>query len=224
MRSARVIKPLIGIMLIVVAVMSLLLWEVKGRDAIFLETVVVAKEDIKAGTKISEDVLLEVGIPRENKVRGAIKPEEVQWLQGKVTNQLILKNSQLSDAYFQKNDFYLNEGQSIFVINSKWISMRSSSLRRGDWVDIYNTKDGVHKIGTFKTAYVKDKAEREVKSINESTGERIANSNVFEREDSSAAIDHIEIICSIDQYDEVAQIASLQPEPSLIIVQKGKGK
>ncbi|WP_207637148.1 CpaB family protein [Anaerovorax odorimutans] len=213
-------KLFIGLLLIVIAIGGLTFWELKGRNLLFMETVVVANQDITAGTKITKDLLSQTEILKENKVKGAIKPEEINEKYGKAINQNILKSDQISAEYFNNDDFCIKKGQSIFVINRDWIAMRSSSLRRGDIVNIYLSNNEGLKLGTYKLAYVKDDSDREIKSVNEMTGVRVNNNDLLDREDSSGSIDHIEIICSIDQYDVIKKMVESQLEPSLIIVQK----
>lgn len=215
------IKPIIGVLLIILSIGGLLFWETKGRDALLMDTVVIANQDIEKGTKISKELLSSMSVLNEYKVKGFVKSNEIQKIYGKVANQRILKNSQISKEYFHRDDFRLHKGQSIYAIKQSWIAMRSSSLRRGDLAEIYILHDGIQQLGTYRIAFVKDNADREVKTVNENTGVRKNNTEVLDREDSSSTIDHIEIICNVTQYETILNQVQFQLEPSLIIVPKG---
>jgi hypothetical protein len=116
--------------------------------------------------------------------------------------------------YFSEDTFYLRKGESPFVIKPEWISMRSSSLRRGDWVDLYEDREHTL-IGTFRVAFVKDSNEVEVRNVGEGN-----NNSALDRTDASAIISHIEIISDLDGYEKVlAQVSGVSPA-GLIVVQK----
>jgi len=218
-RVLKWLKPLIGILLIAISIGGLLFWEIKGRDAVLMEEIIVAKEDIDAGTKVNRNIFITVGISKENKIEGALTQSDIDDLQGKTASQLILKNDQISMKYFMQNEFYLKNNESIFVVDPGWIAMRSSSLRRGDLVDIYGA-DGRGVIGTFKVAFVKDSTEREIRDTGEEGLNRIEN-NLLERIDSTSMIDHIEIISTMSKYEELVDCATGVSPTALIIVQKG---
>lgn len=215
------IKPIIGILLIIFSIGGLLFWEMKGRDTFLMDTVIIANQDIEKGTKISKSLLSSMSVLNECQVKGIVKSSEVRKIYGKVANQRILKNSQISKEYLNRDDFHLKKGQSIYAIKQPWIAMRSSSLRRGDLAEIYINHDGIQQLGTYRIAFVKDNADREVKTVNENTGVRQNNTEILDREDSSSTIDHIEIICNVEQYETIQNQAQLLLEPSLIIVPKG---
>lgn len=214
----RWFKPIIGVLLIVASIAGLLFWEFSGRDAILMEEVIVAKEDILAGTKIESNMFITNGIPKENKLDGALLPNDIGSLQGKITAQLILKNDQISPKYFREDNFYLDKGESLFVVEPNWIAMRSSALRRGDVVDIYGA-DGRGVIGTFKVAFVKDNTEREVRDAGDE-GRIKVEEKLLERTDSTSIIEHIEIITTISEYQELVACATGATPTALIIVQK----
>lgn len=209
-----------GIMLILLSVAGLLFWEWKGRETILMEEVLVAKETIQKGTAVTRSKFLIKGVPKENMLEEALTPDEWDRLEGKVASQLIAKNDQIILEYFRDNEFYLDQGESIFVIEENWVAMRSSSLRRGDIVEIYGT-NGYGLLGTFQIAYVKDASEREVKNA----GEGMMNSSgndILERTDSTSIIDHIEIISSLSEYEKLSACVNGVTPAALIIVQRGE--
>jgi hypothetical protein len=160
-------------------------------------------------------------------------------LQGKVASQLIAKNDQIIPDYFSDNEFNLKRNESVFVIRPEWIAMRSSALRRGDIVDIYGT-NGLGLLGTFRIAYVKDEAEREVKNASNGSGGNVGgntgsdagsgsgsgrNGDILARTDSTSVIDHIEIITTYQEYEKLTGSiggADGATPAALIIVQKGE--
>ena len=121
--------------------------------------------------------------------------------------------------YFKDNGFRLKKEETIFVIDPDWIAMRSSSLRRGDIVDIYGS-NGAGLLGTFQIAFVKDEAEREVKDAGEAVQNHTA-SDILDRTDSTSVIDHIEIITTFSEYEKIAACVDGTTSSALIIVQRG---
>lgn len=203
------VKSIIGILLIILSLASLFLWEWKGREMILLREVLVAKHMIEMGTLVDESMFEIRGVPKDNLIEGALKPEEVGWLKGNVTAQLISQNSQISKAYFRENTFYLREGEAIFVLEPGWIAMRSSSLRRGDTVDIYGSNGGGF-IGSYRIAFVKDEAEREIKDVM-LEGRNYIEKEVLERTDSTSIIDHVEIITTLEEYEKLVAYVTATP-------------
>ncbi|MDF2654553.1 MAG: hypothetical protein K0R19_1027 [Bacillota bacterium] len=195
------IKSVIGILLIILSIVSLFLWEWKGREMILLREVLVARNAIEKGTLVDESMFESRGVPKDNLIEGALEPKDVAILKGKVSAQMIAGNGQVSRAYFIENAFYLKEGEAIFVIEPGWIAMRSSSLRRGDIVDIY-AGNGGGLIGSYRVAFVKDEAEREVRDTM-IEGKTFIEKEILERTDSTSVIDHIEIITTLGEYEKL---------------------
>lgn len=208
------LRTILGLALIIVAVASFVFWEVKGRESLMLDTVIVASEKIQAGTVITRDLLSKTGVAPENRVHKSVDFNELHSILGLVTSQNIVKNGQISLEYLIENDFYLRKNQSVYVLESDWIMMRSSSIRRGDWIDIY---DGLSKskIGTYRVAFVKDSNEIEV-----TDGDGFKEPNVLNRVKSSSVVDHVEIIADISEYKGILNVVT-DGETKLILVQKG---
>ena len=213
-------KSILGILLIIISLAGLFLWEWRGRDVIMLEQVIVAKTEIQKGTIITDNLFIKKGIPKENKLKGALTPDKVSQLQGKVASQLIAENDQIIKDYFAENEFYLKKNESIFVIQSNWIAMRSSSLRRGDLVDIYGNT-GEELLGTFQIAYVKDESDREVKNADGQMQLYTDNDDILERENSTSVIDHIEIISTYNEFIGIEAYVNGEIPAKLILVQRG---
>jgi hypothetical protein len=206
-------RTVIGLLLIIIAVAGLVFWEVRGREAILLDTVIVASETIPAGTVITRDRLSPSGVLEQNRIKGSLDWESLHKIIGQVALQDIIKKAQVSEEYLADNDFYLRSYQSIFVIHPEWIAMRSSSIRRGDWIDIYEGS-GHEKIGTYRVAFVKDVNETEV-----TDGEGRSESNSLDRIVSTSPISHIEIIADISEYRKITDAAQ-GGEAGLLLIQK----
>lgn len=87
-------------------------------------------------------------------------------------------------------------------------------------VDVYGN-NGVGFLGTFRVAFVKDQAEREVKDVAERTAQHEVKGDILNRTDSTSVIDHFEIITTFSEYEKIADcIGGLTPS-ALIIVQRG---
>lgn len=207
------VRTAIGLLLIVVAIAALIFWEIRGREAVLMDTVIVASETIPAGTVITRDLLSPSGVLEQNRIAGSLDWESLPKVIGQVAMQDIIKNAQVSEMYLDDDDFYLRSHESIFVIHPEWIAMRSSSIRRGDWVDIYEGA-ALEKIGTYRVAFVKDANETEV-----TDGERRSKSNSLDRTVSSSPVSHIEIITDISEYKKIAETVR-DSQAGLLLVQK----
>lgn len=222
----RKLRPVLGILLIVLSVAGLFLWEWKGREAVMSEEVLIATEEIRKGASVNAGMFTSKGIPKTDLLEGVLTPKDLDRVLGKVAAQLIPENSQIIMDYFQDDTFYLDRNESVFVIDPAWIAMRSSSLRRGDVVDIYGS-GGLGLLGTFRVAYVKDAEEREVKDAGTEAGGAgavRARSGILERPDSTSVIDHIEIITTFPEYEALVNAiygAGGTTPAALIIVQRG---
>ncbi len=206
-------RTVIGLLLIVFAAAGLIFWEVKGRDAVLMDTVIVASEVIPAGTVITRDMLSPAGIPGENRIKGSLDWESLPQIIGMAARQDIIKNGQVSREYLAEDGFYLRGGQSVFVIRPEWVAMRSSSIRRGDWIDIY--ENGQHeKIGTYRVAFVKDANEIEV-----TDGEGRKESDALSRTISTSIISHVEIIADMKEYVNILDSVR-DGSTGLLLVQK----
>jgi len=89
-------KTAAGLVLIVLAVLALVFWEAKGREAFLMSDVLVAKDTIQSGTALDIELFRTASVPPGTLVDGAIEPDESQSLVGKTAKAPILKNAQLS--------------------------------------------------------------------------------------------------------------------------------
>ncbi|PKM85325.1 MAG: hypothetical protein CVU86_02585 [Firmicutes bacterium HGW-Firmicutes-11] len=213
-RSLNNLKPIIGIALILFAVSGLVYWETTGRERMLTDTVLVAAETIRQGTLVSGSHFTELKVDKNKKIEGGIGPDDLGTVLGMTAKQTIVKNGQVSLTYFREDDIALKNGQSVFVIPSDWIRMRSSTLRRGDMVGLYDS-DTMIPIGTYRVAFVKDSNEIEVRNTDSRE-----SSPILERLDATAVISHIEIITDVDGYRKIADHLRNEPQSRLLIVQQ----
>lgn len=212
-------RAFIGVMLTVVSLGGFFFWEYRGREELLMREVLVAQEDISAGETFSSGLFKSVKLPRETLLADGLSAADINRFIGKISTVKMLKNSQVSAFYFQSDPFSLKEGEAIFPLDPEWIAMRSSALRRGDLVDLYGTA-GYGLIGTYRVAFVKDNAEREIRDAG--TGELpVVKHEVLDRTDSTSAISHIEIMTTVDEYQRILSCVEGEIPVSLMIVQRG---
>jgi len=208
------VRMAIGMLLVIGSIAGLIYWETDGREAVMMDQVLVAKDTILPGTLVTAQHFTGAGVLEENKIEGALRPDRISKVIGKRAIQLVVKNGQISADYFAEDGFCLKGQESLFVVKPEWISMRSSSLRKGDWVDIYDDR-GYSLIGTYRVAFVKDSNEVEVLNSGNSDVR-----SVLDRTDSTSVISHIEIISDIEGYKEILKQVQGVTSGGLILVQR----
>ncbi len=207
-------RRIIGFALIVLAIIGMVFWEVKGREKLMLENVIIASQTIPAGTLIESSHLDQAGVLSVNKINKALSWDKLTNVLGKVALQDIVENGQISELYLGENDFYLKYPQSIYVLHPDWIKMCSSSIRRGDWVDIYEGRD-FNKLGTYRVAFAKDS-----NSIEIIDGENESISRPLDRFQGKSLVDYIEIITDISEYKRIREFAT-NSDIGLLLIQNG---
>jgi len=215
-----------GLILIVLAVSGLIYWEMDGRERLLTDTVLVAAMDIQENMILSSVMIGQIGITHEAKINGALGVNALSSLTAKRAKQFIPKNAQLSEDFFYQDDFYIKEGESIFVIKPDWISMMSSAIRQGDMVGLYD-QSGLTKLGSFKVAFVKDAAIREVKdSVIETEGlaagaaDFYSSDKLLRRTEATSVSTHIEIIATLKDYQRILQQVGGQNPTKIMIIQE----
>lgn len=209
---ARFLKPVLGVLLIIMAVGLLLFWEVEGRDAVMKEKILVAEQDIFPGTKVNARMFKEVGILSENMISNGITLKEISGIDGKISNQMIPMNGQISKTFFSDSKEGIDKGYGIYQIRPDWIFSVSSSLRKGDSIDVY-VLDGKIRLGGFQVAFVKDEQGKEV--IDEEIGK--GYKEILDRENGSEVVSEFEIISTLEQYSSIREYIFAE-EGKLIIV------
>jgi len=215
------VKQIIGVLLIVTAVAALVYWETDGRSRVVTKQVLVASENIMQGEMITRQMLSVVNAMPDTVILGAFAPDEFHKIEGKEASQNIVRNQQISEALLREPVEIIRDRRSPYVIKPEWIYSRSSSLRRGDIVQIYSS-DGSHFVGEFEVAFVKDVADKEVIDMVGEDG-RMGSpvADIRSRINSSGIISHLEILTELAEYREILQFIESTGE-QLLIVQKGE--
>lgn len=210
------IKLIAGILLIAISAGGFIFWESSGRNLIFEEKIVVACSEIKEGDEFTSENIKIKGIGKEYLMNGALAADNYEKLIGMKAGQYIPEDSQISPDFIKKSNLEeINEKQSIFCLNENMIDMVSSSLRRGDMVHLYGNH-GKADLGVYKTAFVKDSSDREVKNA-----EKLKKDNMLSRENSNYSISKVEIICTKDEYAMINDYIKLSDCGLTIVQQEG---
>ena len=128
----------------------------------------------------------------------------------------ISKNSQISVNSFILQENEIEDDMSIFQIKSDWIGNMSSSVRKGDIVNIFacSGTDEPQLIGEFYVAFAKDGSGREV---SETTG--ISEPRILERTNGISVPTGIEIAADLEDYTKIIRLVS--SGKNLLVLQKG---
>ena len=210
------LRKFAGIILIIAAVLLLTLWEVKGREIVLMDSVLAAKREIAAGETLDESMFITVSVPIDAKAVSAVEAKDRGSVNGKITTVAIARNGQVPARYIRGKEAANNEDDSYFVIRREWIYMRSSALRRGDFVDIISS-DGEVDFGRYKIASVKNAEEQEVVESGPA-GDKAVDGRKSRRINGNYKIDHVEIIADRQHYMDIKEYAESAPGHSLILI------
>ncbi len=194
-------------------------WETAGRELYFYKNVVVLSQDVKRGTLITENMLSLKKFEVNKIIDQAINEgNEVIGLEAK---HFIPKNTQLHPFYFESPGLLIGKNKYIMRIPNQWLYAVPNSLRRKDHILLYeignsnlinrldeNTsniqtldqkelekiKDHIKFVFSTEVAYVKDSANREVRTL-----------SVEERLDGSSVISEVDIIITEEQLKTLEQ-------------------
>ena len=218
-------KQIIGILLIIFAVAALIYWEKDGRDRIMTIKVLAAGEDIMKGDIITKQMLSTVSSMPETAVAGAFRPDEINKALGKEALMPIAENQQITDALLRAPEEKAADDLSPFLIKSEWIDSRSSSLRRGDIIEIYS-RDGSSGFGQFEVLFVKGNDDKEIIETgyeDAAAGRRAGQGiGIRDRVHGSGIIDHIEILTGLDEYREILKFIDNTKDKLLIVQKEGE--
>lgn len=195
-------KLIIGLAFIVLAITLLVLWETVGREKLLYREVLTAKAPIAAGTEINRDLFEGNEFLATTVLDNAITDETFEKIDGQLAKQYIPKGSQMIEDFIYQDDFYVAENESIYSIPSDWLSSFSSSIRRGDYIDMY-TSDGSKKIGSYRVAFVKSQSVEEVTNI---TTQEL--NEPLDRTDATAPVSFVEIITTLPEYEKIYAMAT----------------
>lgn len=218
--STNKAKTLIGLALIAISVFSLVLWEVEGREMLLMDKVLIVNNDISKDQILTTDMFSEISVPKEAVVKDALLPAEIGSLEGKTAGTILYKGSQVSKKHIVFESSPKKSSLSYFVIPNEWIYMCSSALRASDEIEIIS-KDGGIVFGKYEIAFVKDSEGKEVVSRGIDAG-AIFNSDVSGSSNSSP-INHVEIICEVEDYLTLKNYAEKDSSGSFIFIKRGEG-
>ncbi|MDR1797472.1 MAG: SAF domain-containing protein [Clostridiales Family XIII bacterium] len=214
MTKTQILKTMTGALILLIAIALLVFWEAQGREIFLMDEVLVAKEQIQPGDAVAGDLFRAVRVPKDAVVEGDVPPGEAGGLAGMVADSLILKGAQLSRKQLKSADAAPAPETSCFVVKNDWIEMCTSSLRRGDTVDILS-HDGRTDFGQFQVAFVKDSEGREVTDAQATI--RAFTDPDEGRANASSPIHHIEVRCEWPAYKAVKDYCEKSGAGVLII-------
>ncbi|MCL1894980.1 MAG: SAF domain-containing protein [Clostridiales bacterium] len=220
--KANKIKTAAGLVLVLLSIAALLFWEAAGRELLMMDSVLIAESDIKEGEPVSAERFRTVSAPAGTLVDGAVTPKNVSALAGMEAAADIVKGAQLSLRHLKYTSDDPKPETSYFVIRNEWISMCTSSLRRGDDVFIISA-DGKTEIGRFHVAYVKDGDGREVTDASSGMYSFTGTDSESGRVNTSAPIHHVEIECELGDYRRILDYCSGKAAAPLMLVRMEGG-
>ncbi|HEY5584174.1 MAG TPA: hypothetical protein VIK78_06750 [Ruminiclostridium sp.] len=200
------LKGILGIVIMFIALVATYLWITYGQPELESVSLLVAQKDIPKGTVIENANLYfkSQKISLSSSVIGAIKPEQINSLNGKITDQFISSNGQIVLQSFSENSLLLKENQFVFKLPPSWVYSIPSSIRRGDKISIYEI-DGkidsnLNLAQSLELVLTKGKTESifdtTVVYVKDSTNREVVDTNGDERLDGTSQVSSIEIICA----------------------------
>lgn len=210
------IMVVIGLSLILISAVFMIFWETQGRELVMNKKVIAAGRDISAGEEFGPDNITVLSVPKELVISDSITAEHINEYLGKKFKYDISKNSQISVDSFILQENEIKEDMSLFQIKKDWIINLSSSVRKGDMVEIYACEgiDDPEYLGEYYVAFVKDGSGREV---SETTG--ISEPRILERTNGIAVPSYIEIAADLQDYAKITK--HISSGKNLLILQKG---
>ena len=203
-------KNIAGIALMVLSLGGMFFWESYGREALTLQTVVVAASNIREGSIVRMSDLKEAKLPKDTVISSAMSWEQAQTLSGKVARMDIMENQQLDPSAFKDQNQLISKGVSIFSIPKEWIYSRPAGLRAGDKIGIYLMPEKEF-LGSYTIAYLRDSTEQAV--LGTDRGE-----TMLSRNGSTALVNSLEILASTDKYFTIIDALAETEGSSLLVV------
>lgn len=148
-QAMKVILPILGIMIMTAIALVFLWWETSGRSQYVYKPVVVLREDVQRGERITMEMLATTQIDTTAAIHSVIvDPNEIV---GKEAKHFIPRLSQLHPKYFEDPGLVTNEDTFIMKIPNDWIYSVPDTLRRKDKVVFFEvTKDVINSTDTKK--------------------------------------------------------------------------
>lgn len=190
----RYIKPIIGVLLIILALLGGYYWETQGRQNYQQVEIPVTSVDILKGEKLGQQMIKTVFLDKDTIVGGALMEKDMDQLFDNRATQFIPANSQVVRGYFESANSSFTKNRSVFSLPTSWIFSKSSALRKGDWVEIYG--EDICYFGRYQIAFVKDQSDVEIENPEGPYIEK----NILERTVSTGFIHHVELYCTLEDY------------------------
>ncbi|HEX2925672.1 MAG TPA: hypothetical protein VHP38_05370 [Ruminiclostridium sp.] len=219
-------KGIIGIAIMFIALAATYLWVTYGQTEVQAVSLLVAQKDIPKGTVINNasSYFKPTKISLGSKVSGAIKPDQINLLNGRIAEQYIPANGQITQHTFSDNSLILKENEFVFKLPPSWVYSIPSSIRRGDKISIYEIDSRIdNKLSTNEDiAALLTKGRPEsifdttVVYVKDSTNREVTDTNGNERLDGTSQVSAIEIICT--RHDTQVLENSILSGKKLIVV------
>ena len=205
------IKGIVGITIMLIALAATYIWMNFGRPELESITLLVASKDIPKGIEIvsARELFTPLKIMKTDAIKGAISPEQLENLEGRITGQFIPQNSQISVQAFSNQSLDLKDNQFVFKLPPSWVYTMPSTIRRGDKVSIYEIDAKIDNqqgaaAGDFqqttseaiKMGAVAPILSTSVVYVKDSTNREVVDTNGNQRLDGSSQVYAIEIICT----------------------------
>ena len=157
-------KSIVGVVLIVISLAGIIGWETFGREKIIYDEIIVLNESAEPYTEITDDMisLRRVYMPAQ----GALKPEDSEYLEGKISSQYIQKGSELFQRYFIDKNDAIYDSEYVFSISVSSLLAYPKSVKRGDTVYLQLRNSNVL---TSQVFCLKDASGNNIENINRAT-------------------------------------------------------
>jgi len=203
------LKGIIGIVIMFAALVATYFWLTYGQAQLESVSLLVARENIPKGTVINDanKFFKTEKISLNSAVIGAIKPENINDLTGRMVEQFIPANGQIVKQAFSGNSIILKDNEFVFKLPPSWVYSIPSSIRRGDKISIYEINGKVddmlnnpEELEEKAIQLTKGKTEAifetTVVYVKDSTNREVTDTNGNERLDGTSQVSAIEIICT----------------------------
>lgn len=200
------VKGILGIVIMFAALVATYFWLTHGQVQLESVTLLVARKDIPKGTVIDNatNYFEPERINLSSAVTGAIKPENIDELNGRIAEQFIPANGQIVTQAFSGNSVVLKDNEFVFKLPPSWVYSIPSSIRRGDKISIYeidgkidnkldNPEEQAIQLTKGKTESIFNTT---VVFVKDSTNREVTDTNGNERLDGTSQVSAIEIICT----------------------------
>ena len=127
-------KKIAGFVIIAIALISLGVWELWGRENIAYKEILVLNCDFTANMQIEEK---HISIKKtDNPDSNVLRPKDKDEIIGMEASQFIAKDSPLRMEYFMESKFATagESGKEILSVPKDWLLSMPQTLRRGDQI------------------------------------------------------------------------------------------